>query len=124
MKVIISLEIMNIWFQQVVNYHCFPHLAQFALKVIVSKAIITRNNHKLRIKVTIYSIEEVSPYYSSFFFLLLAAISFLSMNIHAMRSELSYYLLSSLFLYCSRIYNGDSTKLRDIDALLFGGSLV
>ena len=42
-NVIISFEIMNIWFQHVVNYHCFPHLARIALKVIVSKAIVNRN---------------------------------------------------------------------------------
>ena len=34
---------MNIWFQHVVNYHCFPHLARIALKVIVSKSIVNRN---------------------------------------------------------------------------------
>ena len=48
MNVIISFEIMNIWFQHMVNYHCFPHLARIALKVIVSKAIVNRNTSVMK----------------------------------------------------------------------------
>ena len=42
MILIISLEIMNIWFQNVVNYHGSPHVARIALKVIVTKVILNR----------------------------------------------------------------------------------
>ena len=46
---------MNIWFQHVGYYHCFPHLARIALMVIVSKSIVNRNtnnNKKKQQKIT------------------------------------------------------------------------